>query len=148
MNKVKFRPVWTCFPITEVNEETIRTNILRVWSNMHWTSVLPMMQQFEQAFRIKTTESIDWNKRMKITESGVPLIDVPYSVGFGGKDILQEEHYDTIKNTRWIADDAFVQALSVMIHIAPSSYSATIIHSLCKEQWYDGDHRREKTKTK
>ena len=93
MSAPQFRPVWTCFPITEVDEEAIRKNILRVWSNMHWTSVLPMMRQWKQTFFDTNKRRINWNTIMNITESRKELIDMPYSVGFGGNAILDELRY-------------------------------------------------------
>lgn len=142
MSAPQFRPVWTCFPITEVDEEAIRKNILRVWSNMHWTSVLPMMRQWKQTFLDTNKRRINWNTIMNITDVGEPLNDIPLTVGLGATSLIYKDTYDTIKGTSWVADDAILQALLVMIYIAPSRYKATVIHPLCQVQWFEKKHRR------
>ena len=96
MSAPQFRPVWTCFPITEVDEEATRKNILRVWSNMHWTSVLPMMRQWTKTIYDTNGTRINWNSRMNITDVGEPLNDIPLTVGLGATSLMYQDTYDTI----------------------------------------------------
>ena len=124
MSAPQFRPVWTCFPITEVDEEATRKNILRVWSNMHWTSVLPMMRQWTKTFFDTNKRRINWNTIMNITDVGEPLNDIPLTVGLGATSLIYKDTYDTIKGTSWVADDAILYwgAAAYMINPAAARF--------------------------